>query len=133
MKSVYVSVLAALIVVAVVGFSGCKDKTLTPFEPEVANSTGTFQFQVTKAKDVTTILNYSWQNNGEVANVNQACAITAGEATVTVIDADQQVVYTKDLGANGTYPSSNGSPGQWTIRVKLQNMSGTLNFRVQTP
>ena len=133
MKSFFVPVLVVLLIASAVVVTGCKDKTLAPFEPEVANNTGTFQFQVTEAKDVTTTLNYSWQNNAEVANVNQACAITSGEGTLTLVDANQQVMYTRNLMDNGTYASSSGMPGIWTIRVTLKNLGGTLNFRVQTP
>jgi hypothetical protein len=123
---------SALLLLAVL-FTGCKDETLAPFAPEIGNQTGSFQFQVTEAKDVTTVLNYSWQNDAEVANVNQACAITSGEGTLTVLDANQQVMYSRNLMDNGTYASSTGASGLWTIRVTLKNTYGTINFRVQSP
>ena len=133
MRSILVSVAILLLITSVAAVTGCKDKTLAPFEPEIANTTGTFQFQVTKAKDVSTTLNYSWQNDAEVANVNQACAVTAGEGTLTILDANQQVLYSRNLIDNGTYASSTGEPGLWTIRVTLKNLDGTLNFRVESP
>ena len=131
-KSLFL-VSALLLLVAAVLVAGCKDETLAPFEPEIGNQTGTFQFQITEAKDVTTVLNYSWQNDTEVANVNQACAMTSGEGTLTILDANQQVMYSRNLMDNGTYASSTGASGLWTIRVTLKKTYGAINFRVESP
>jgi hypothetical protein len=65
------------------------------------------------------------------ASVNQACAITSGSAMITLRDAKGIAVYSADLKANGTFTSLQGTPGAWTIDVTLNNLSGTLNFRVQ--
>lgn len=58
---------------------------------------------------------------------------TAGTATLIIKDAASTQVYTKDLNANGTFVTTAGTSGAWTIRVELVNVSGTLNFRVQKP
>lgn len=112
--------------------SGCsKSNPLSPFQPEVTNVQDNFQLQATGVTNVTATLEYIWRNSGTSANVNQACAITGGSATLTIFDDSLTQVYTKDLKANGTYITDAGISGHWTIRVSLTNVSGTLNFRVQ--
>lgn len=116
----------------IVFWAGCSDSNpLAPFQPEIANNPDNFQFQVTAAKNVTTTVNYTWQNSGAAANTNQACSIQGGTATVTLFDANGTQVYTKGLEVNGTYPSTSGVAGAWTIRVVISGVSGSLNFRVQ--
>lgn len=103
------------------------------FQPQVTNQADNFQFQTTGVKSVTQTLHYTWQNSGMAASINQACAITSGSGTamITLRDAKGIVQYSADLNANGTFTSLQGTPGAWTIDVALNNLSGTLNFRVQ--
>jgi hypothetical protein len=101
------------------------------FQPQITNATDNFQFQTTAVTNVTQTLNYTWQNTGTRATINQACAITQGSATVTIRDAAGAQVYQSSLAANGTFQSSAGQAGAWTIIVSVNNVSGTLNFRVQ--
>lgn len=110
----------------------CHD-SLAPFQPEISNLPDNFQLQATNVKNVTTTLDYNWQNTGTTANVNQATVLTAGTATVTIQDAQSVQVYTKDLTANGTFQTTAGAAGTWKIHVVITNASGTLNFRVQKP
>lgn len=119
----------ALLVTAACG-SG--NSALNPaFQPQVANQTDNFQFQATGVKNVTQTLHYTWQNSGTSASINQACAITAGTAVITLLDANGNAVYSADLKANGTFTSLQGTAGAWSINVVLTNVNGTLNFRVQ--
>jgi hypothetical protein len=37
------------------------------------------------------------------------------------------------LAENGTFTSTKGAAGDWTIVDELSGASGTLNFRVQKP
>jgi hypothetical protein len=111
---------------------GGGNSALNPaFQPQVANQTDNFQFQTTGVKNVTQTLHYTWQNSGTVASINQACAITSGTAVITLRDANGNAVYSADLKANGTFTSLQGTAGAWTIDVVLNNLNGTLNFRVQ--
>lgn len=126
------TILIIVLAGAIVFLAGCSNKNpLAPFQPEIANNPDNFQFQVTAAKNVTTTINYTWQNSGTAANTNQACSIQSGTATVTLLDANGTQVYTKGLEMNGTFPSISGTAGAWTIRVVLSGVSGSLNFRVQ--
>lgn len=111
--------------------AACGDDTLAPFQPEIGNSADTFQFQVTALTNVTTTVEYPWQNTGTSANVNQSTSLSAGAANVTITDAAGATVYSKALTENGTFQTSVGQAGSWRIRVVLQGASGAVNFRVQ--
>jgi len=104
---------------------------LSQFQPQIANISDNFQFQVTGATNVSTTVEYLWQNSGSRANINQSCAITAGTAVLTVLDSNQGQRDTNSLSANGTFQSDSGMVGTWKVRVVLTGLSGTLNFRVQ--
>ena len=113
--------------------AGCGgESALNPaFQPQVSNLPDTFGFQSTGVTGVTQTLQYTWQNTGTVADVNQATTVTAGSAVVTIRDAAGTQVYSRNLADNGTFPTNAGTTGAWTIQIVLSNMSGTLNFRVQ--
>ena len=130
------TVLAVVALVAAIALAdGCSDKTnnvLDPaFEPEVANNIDNFQFQATGVTTVTQVLDYSWRNTGTQANVDQSCSITAGSATIALRDSTGTLVYSRNLADGGSFTSSAGLAGAWTIRVTLSQVRGTLNFRVQ--
>lgn len=108
----------------------CSD-SLAPFQPEIANVPDNFQLQATNVRDVTNTFEYTWQNTGTTANVNQATTIVDGTAQLTILDAQGSQVYTRNLADNGTFQTSAGVTGAWTIRMVLTNYDGTLNFRVQ--
>lgn len=113
--------------------AACGDDPLAPFQPEIGNQTDTFQFQVTALTDVSTTANYDWQNTGTTANVNQSTALSAGTATLTIRDAAGVQVYSRSLTDNGTFQTSAGAAGRWTITVRLEDASGAVNFRVEKP
>jgi hypothetical protein len=98
---------------------------------QVTNAADDFQFQVTNLANVQQTLRYTWTITGDSANVNQASAITGGTATLTIRDQAAAVVYQASLTANGTFHTSKSTPGSWQIEVKLANVDGTVNFRVQ--
>lgn len=114
------------------GCGGDKNTALAPFQPEIINNVGSFQFQVTDANTVTTVATYTWQNDGTQATVNHSSVISSGSATITILDASQTQVYTSGLLASANEPTDIGSAGNWTIQVVLMECSGTLNFRVET-
>jgi hypothetical protein len=100
---------------------------------EVANLTDNFQLQATAIVDVSETMSYVWQNTGTSANVNQSGTVTAGSATLTIQDDAGTEVYQGDLAETGTFQTSTGVAGDWTITVVVSGMSGALNFRVQKP
>lgn len=135
-KTVRLRKIRPLVAAAVViALAACgSDSVLDPrFEPEVANLTDNFQFQATAVTDITETVTYNWQNNGTRANINQSGTITSGTATLQIRDAAGIVVYTGNLASTGTFTSSTGAAGTWKIQLVLNDVSGTLNFRVQKP
>jgi hypothetical protein len=119
-----------LVLLALAGCGG--GNVLNPrFQPEVNNQVDNFQFQATGVTNVSQTLNYSWQNTGTQANLNQASTVASGMATLSIRDANGTMVYSSDLSGNGTFVTMSGVAGNWRIEVFLSNYSGTLNFRLQ--
>ncbi len=100
---------------------------------EVNNAPDTFQWQVSALSGVTQTLTYTWVNSGTVANVNQSSSMGSGSADLRILDAQGVEVYLRDLTQNGTFQTSPGAPGSWTVTVTLTKVNGTLNFRLQKP
>jgi hypothetical protein len=117
--------------VLAVGLLGCGDDSSPGKDLQVSNAQDSFQFQVTDTQNYSHTYTYAWANAGASASVNQACSITSGDATLVIQDANGTTVYAKSLKQNGTYNSSSGVAGTWTIQVMLSKTSGTLNFRAQ--
>ena len=123
----------ALLLAGCGGSGGSPTDATAAFQPEISNRVDSFEYQVTGVRNVSTTQQYQWQNTGTVANVNQSSAVTAGTATLILRDPAGGQVYSRDLKDNGTFVTSRGTSGTWTIQVVLSNVSGTLNFRVQKP
>jgi len=124
----------AVIVGALIMLSACgSDPTdpLAQFEPQVSNSTDSFQLQATNVTDVGTILQYSWENTGTQASVDHSTTTAGGVAGLIIKDASGTTVYDQGLAPSLNEDTSSGSTGTWTISVALSGYSGTLNFRVQ--
>lgn len=118
---------------AIALLAACGDSTssLAPFQPQINNAADNFQFQATNVTNVTYTFTYTWANSGTAASVNQSTTIAAGTAVVTILDNSGAQVYSLSLSANGAFPTSTGTTGNWTVRVAFTNYSGTVNFRVQ--
>lgn len=131
--SLIVKHLRAPVVLALLATAACSSTTPASFgeNTEVANVTDNFQFQTSNVQQGTTTLTYTWRNNGTRASINQATTITAGTITLRVQDASGAQVYTRSLGENGTFQTSAGTAGDWTITLTAQSYSGTVNFRAQ--
>lgn len=120
-----------LVLMVALGCGGGGNALDPKFQPQVANNPDNFQFQTTGVKNVTQTLTYQWQNTGTAASINQACSVSGGSAFISLRDANNNMVYSADLKANGTFTSIVGTAGTWTIQVVLSNVTGTLNFRAQ--
>lgn len=125
-------VAAAMMLGVITGCGSANSNALNPaFQPQVGNVADNFQFQTTGITNVTQTLQYTWQNSGTHASINQASSINPGSAFITIRDAAGNTVYSADLASNGTFTSIAGNSGAWTIQVAFSNTSGTVNFRVQ--
>jgi hypothetical protein len=123
--------LAALVMLGALSACGSdRSNPLSPaVQPEVVNNADAFSFQVTGVQNASATLDYSWQNTGTVATVNQSASISGGSATLIIRDAAGTQVYSRSLSDNGTFTSAAGTTGTWTIRVVFSGTSGTINFR----
>jgi hypothetical protein len=113
--------------------SGCSDDPLAPYEPEISNNIDSFSLQATGVQGVTMSRTYVWAMTGVSANVNQATTVDKGSASLRIFDAESKEVYMEDLAVNGTLETTTGQPGNWTIRVTMDDYSGTINFSVEAP
>jgi hypothetical protein len=108
----------------------CGDGPTSPgIQPEVVNQTDNFQYQVTSVRDYSATHSYAWQNTGVQATINQAATVSDGSVTLVVLDANGAQVYSRSLADNGTFTTSSGAAGEWTVRLVYSGASGTLNFR----
>jgi hypothetical protein len=129
--------MTALIAAVAIALTGCgssnnSNNVLAPkFQPQVVNNIDDFQFQATGVTGVTQTLNYNWRNTGTQANINQACSITGGTATLVLRDSTGAQVYSQSLASNGTFVTSAGLASAWSMQIVLTNLQGTLNFRAQ--
>lgn len=98
---------------------------------EVTNAQDNFQLQVSALDEVSQTLEYSWQNTGTQATIDVSQAITSGTAILTITDADGTVVYEEDLADDSDGQTLVGVAGAWGIRLVLDGVTGTFNFRAQ--
>lgn len=119
--------------VAMMLAAGCGGNQITnpQFQPEISNKTDNFQLQATGMSNVTDDMQWTWVHTDTVATVDQSSAITSGTATLTIKDAAGAVVYSASLTNNGTFSTSAGPAGDWTIMIHFSGVNGTTNFRVQ--
>ena len=102
-------------------------------QPEISNVQDNFQFQASNLAGTTQTLTYTWSNTGTSANVNQSGAVSSGAATLIIRTPAGVQAYSRDLSQTGTFTTDTGAAGNWQIEVRLLNVTGTLNFRVQKP
>jgi hypothetical protein len=124
------------VIIAGVLAVGCSDSPTDPFaefNPEVTNQADDFAFQASNISGLTGSVDYEWETTGTIANVDQSTVLSAGTATITILDADGTTVYSRSLADDGNFPTETGVAGTWTIRIAVSNMAGTVNFRVQKP
>ena len=115
-----------------VAVTACGDNVIGPSnQPEIANAIDNFQFQASNLDEVSQVLTYTWPNTGTQANIDQSGAVSGGTATLVIRDASNAEVYSRNLRDTGSFVSGTGSTGNWRIEVRLNDVSGTLNFRVQ--
>jgi hypothetical protein len=121
---------ALLVLLAAISACGSSSNPIAPqFQPQVINNVDSFSFQVTGVQNASSTLNYSWQNSGTMATVNQSASISGGSVTLVILDASGTQVYSRSLSANGTFVTTAGTTGVWTIRIVFSGANGTVNFR----
>lgn len=118
--------LAALLV------AGCSGDPASPgIQPEIVNTTDAFGYQVSAVSNYSGAQAYTWTNVDPMANVNISTARAGGAGMLRVFDANGTEVFQRSLSDNGTYSTTPGQTGDWTIRVEYDGFSGTVNFRAE--
>lgn len=130
MKTLRMFALSAALMAAV---AACGDSNVIgpDNQLEVTNAQDNFQLQVSALDEVSQTLEYSWQNTGTQATIDVSQAITSGTAILTITDADGTVVYEEDLADDSDGQTLVGVAGAWGIRLVLDGVTGTFNFRAQ--
>lgn len=123
--------IAAIALILLFAIGGCGDDSSAGKDLQVTNATDSFQFQVTDTKSYSHTYTYTWANSGTAATVNQSSSISGGDATLILKDNTGTTVYSKSLKSNGTFTTTAGVAGNWTIQLLANKVSGTLNFRAQ--
>ena len=120
-------------ILACIALAGCgSDPPTAPgIQPQIANLSDDFSYQVSSVSNFSGSAAYSWQNTGISANVNQSTTVSSGTMTLVITDANGTQVYSRSLSDNGTFVTADGVAGMWTIRVVYGEASGTVNFRSQ--
>ena len=76
-------ILISMMLFTFIALTGCSDDSnpVSAFEPEIINNADAFQFQITDAVNVNTILNYNWTNTGSQATIDHSSVLSEGTAT----------------------------------------------------
>ena len=133
MHTAHLRRLPALVAVVMLAACGGNNATAPRYQPQVVNLPNDFAFQVTALNNVSDNLQYSWQNDGTSANVNQSPSNLAGTVSLVILDANGTQVYSRSLADNGTFATTAGTAGNWTVRIHFSQASGAVNLRLQKP
>lgn len=127
--------LAPFAVAALVLAAACDTRigTEPAYEPQVINVRNDFAYQVTGLDVFTSDVVYAWESDGRAASVLQSPNVLTGTAMLFIADGAGVQVYQRSLGENGTFTTTAGVPGTWTVRLKFQEASGDATFHVTKP
>lgn len=124
---------SALVALALLVGCDTRVPTLPAFEPQVINLPNDFGLQVTALDLVTRQVEYSWHNDSTTTSVVQSPTALTGEALLFILDGAGTQVYQRSLAENGTFTTTAGMPGEWTVRLQLSEASGALSLRLKKP
>lgn len=125
--------LPQLVALALLAACGSDSAIAPRYQPQLVNLPNDFAFQVTALSNVSDDLQYTWRNDGTTANVNQSPSNLSGTVSLVIFDATGVQVYSRSLSSNGTFTTTAGTAGNWSVRVHFSNASGAVNFRLQKP
>src|SRR4030067_3644792 len=117
----------AVVMLTVILLASCGGKkstnSLAPFQPQITNLQDDFSLQATGVQNVKGVFQSVWRNTGTTATVNQACSMTSGTATLKIYSDTTltNLVYQRNLAANGDSLSSTGTAGGWFLRGGLSH------------
>ena len=103
------------------------------YQPQIINIRNDFAYQVTGLDVFTTDVIYAWESDGRPASVLQSPSVLTGAATLFIADGAGAQVYQRSLAENGTFMTTAGTPGTWTVRLKFLEASGSATFHLTKP
>jgi hypothetical protein len=120
---------------ALVLLTACDTRVVTEpeYQPQVVNVRNDFAYQVTGLEEFTSDVLYQWESDGRAASVLQAPSVLTGTALLFIADGAGVQVYQRSLGENGTFTTTAGTPGTWTVRLKFSEASGSATFHLTKP
>jgi hypothetical protein len=124
----------AALAVLVLG-TACDQRVTTPllFDPQVTVLPNEFTLQATQLDKVTDERVYTWQSDGTAATVSQLPSGLTGVASLFVLDGAGNQVYQHALTDTGTFTTSTGTAGSWSVRVHLEDATGAFSFQLKKP
>ena len=124
--------LASVALLALAPLAACDTRVVTEpqYQLQVINLRNDFTFQAAGLEEYTSDVVYSWQSDGTAASVVQTPTRLTGTAILFIEDGSGAQVYQRSLGDSGTFTTTAGVPGTWTVRLKFSEASGTATFRV---
>ena len=121
----------ALVALALSAACDTRVPSVPALQPQVVNLPNDFAFQATGLAGVNEDVVYSWQITGTSATVDQSPTLLLGDATVFVADANGNQVYQRSLAENGSFVTTAGVPGTWTVRMHFADASGDVGLHLQ--
>lgn len=103
------------------------------YQPQIINAPNDFAYQVTGLDVFTSESVYSWVSDGRAASVVQSPTLLTGAATLFIADASGAQVYQRSLAENGTFMTTAGTAGTWTVRLRFLEASGSATFHLTKP
>ena len=123
----------APIALALVAACDTRTSTEPPFQPQVVVVPTEFAYQASALLNVSSVNEYTWQSDGSAATVSQVPDNLRGTVSLVVLDGAGTQVYQHALTDTGTFTTASGVAGKWTVRVRLDDASGAITFRLTKP
>ena len=115
--------------------AACDTRVVTEpvYQPQVINVRNDFAYQVTGLEEFSSDVVYAWESDGRPATVLQSPQVLTGNATLFIADGAGVQVYQRSLAENGTFATTAGAPGTWSVRLKFLEASGSATFHLTKP
>ena len=136
MNTVGVGTLRVMTSLATLALVACGGATILgpDNEVQVSNNADEFTWRASDLVEVTDTVTFNWTITTPSALVRHAHApLTNGFATLTVLDADEMLVYLAPLSgaSNESATTLSGTAGTWTVTVTLNNATtARINFQL---
>ena len=115
--------------------AACDTRVVTEpvYQPQIINVRNDFAYQVVGLEEFSSDVVYAWESDGRPASVLQSPQVLTGNATLFIADGSGAQVYQRSLAENGTFTTSAGTPGTWTVRLKFLEATGSATFHLTKP